>query len=116
MNDNKKAVLVALSVLFIVTAVGGAWFYYKKTNPLDNPVKKVVFSKNKKGLQFRLSEGEPEVPKQVPIVDAKALSDSEAEGILSRLEPIKPEDTDKTEFALRENSLPPPKTGQVIST
>jgi hypothetical protein len=115
MNDNKKAVLVALSTLLIVVTVGAAWFYYKKSTP-DDVVKKTVSSKNTKGLQFRLSDGDADPPRPVPIADAKPISDTEAENILSRLEPIKIEESDKTDFALRENSLPPPTTGKVINS
>lgn len=115
MNENKKAVAVALTVLLIVTSIGGAWYFYKKSYK-ENVVKKVVSSKNKKGLQFRLSEGQTELPKQIPVVDAKPLPETDAENLLSRLEPMKTEEGDKEEFALRENSLPPPKTGQVINT
>ncbi|MBI4851651.1 MAG: Ig-like domain-containing protein [Acidobacteria bacterium] len=116
MNDNKKAVLVALSVFLIVSVVGATWFYYRKTHVETEPIKKLISSKNKKGLQFRLSDGEAELPKRVPVVEAKPISDADAESILSRLEPIKSEESDKTEFALRENSLPPPKTGTIINT
>ncbi|KAF0190513.1 MAG: hypothetical protein FD167_6100 [bacterium] len=115
MNESKKAIVIALAFLLITTAIGGTLYFYKKS-PIENAVKKAVSSKNKKGLQFRLSEGESELPKPIPVVDAKPLSDSDAESLLSRLEPIKSEDTDKEEFAIRENSLPPPKTGQVINT
>ena len=42
------------------------------------------------------------------------LSDTETQAILERLPPIKSEPSDETEFALREKSLPPPRTGAII--
>ncbi len=114
MGKAKQAVGILL--LVVITVVGN-WYYYKqRQKPQPSPIKKEVSSKNKKGLQFRLSEGQSQQQKRVPVVDAKELANTDVESILSRLEPIKTDSSDQTEFALRESSLPPPKTGQVINT
>jgi uncharacterized protein YfaS (alpha-2-macroglobulin family) len=71
----------------------------------------------KEGLQFRLSEA-PDQPEAQPgskLAAATVLSDIETENILKRLAPIKAEGEDEKDFALRERSLPPPRTGQTIS-
>lgn len=70
----------------------------------------------KKGLQFRLREGEGKTPKSETVKNAQAekLNESDAEAIFRRLPPIDEEISDKTDFVMRENSLPPPKTGKII--
>jgi alpha-2-macroglobulin len=69
------------------------------------------------GLQFRLSEGSEtqDRPQQVPTPAAQPLSTSETSALVGRLAPIKTEPEDEKEFALRERSLPPPRTGQTIN-
>ena len=70
----------------------------------------------KKGLQFRVREGKPDAPKATPTpVSAEKLSAADADSILKRL-PEMPKETETTDFKLRENSLPPPKTGTIINT
>jgi alpha-2-macroglobulin len=72
---------------------------------------------NKDGLIFRLSEGKAEEQKQpqIPAPSAEQLSDEAAQNLLKRLPPIKSEGDDEQDFALRDRSLPPPRTGQTIS-
>lgn len=69
-----------------------------------------------KGLRFRLSEapGQPEARPISTVANATPLSDAETQAILRRLPPIKTEPSDEADFALREKSLPPPRTGQTI--
>ncbi len=69
------------------------------------------------GLQFRLSEGGEahERPQQLPTPAAQPLSASETSALVGRLAPLKAEPGDEKEFALRERSLPPPRTGQTIN-
>ena len=72
--------------------------------------------KEDEGLKFRLSEA-PEQPEAKPvskIAEATVLSEAETQAILKRLPPIKTEPSDETEFALREKSLPPPRTGAIV--
>lgn len=72
-----------------------------------------------KGLQFRLREATAdaaqaenrEIPTSAPAV---SLSEAEAAAVLRRLPKITSEASDKSEFALRPGSLPPPKTGNII--
>jgi uncharacterized protein YfaS (alpha-2-macroglobulin family) len=71
----------------------------------------------KKGLQFRLSEGSEQAGRQMPTAPAKAtnLAESDVQNVLKRLPPVKSEETDEQEFALRDRSLPPPRTGKIIN-
>ena len=68
------------------------------------------------GLQIKLSEGAPVVESSATSVRAEAtrLADNETESVLRRLPPIKSEAGDEQDFALREKSLPPPRTGKTI--
>src|SRR5262245_56590761 len=73
----------------------------------------------KSGLKFRLSERKPESnqPERPQIVapPAEPISDEAANNLLKRMPPIKSEADDQKEFALRDRSLPAPRTGQTIS-
>ncbi len=72
--------------------------------------------KKDEGLKFRLSEA-PEQPEAKPIskvASATILSDAESQAILNRLPPIKTNPSDETDFALRDKSLPPPRTGAIV--
>lgn len=119
MRRSGKNTLAIFALVLVFAGVAGAWLYSHPGNleKIEKAItKNFITSKNKKGLQFRLSEGDAEVPTAVPIAKATQLSDAEAETLLNRLEPLKADEEDKQEFALRENSLPPPKTGEVIAT
>ena len=73
-------------------------------------------SDKEEGLRFRLSEA-PEQPEARPtnrVANATTLSDAETQAILNRLPPIKTEPSDEVDFALREKSLPPPRTGATL--
>ncbi|CAN5415465.1 hypothetical protein BH20ACI1_BH20ACI1_06500 [soil metagenome] len=69
------------------------------------------------GLQFRLSEGEEgaETREKSPIAETDPLSEGETSNLLKRIPPIKEQTADKTDFAKRAGSLPPPKTGKTIN-
>src|SRR5262245_59994627 len=70
------------------------------------------------GLQFRLSEGQEESKQQEPpnkVEAAEPLDPAAIDSLLKRLPPIKTEADDEQEFAFRDRSLPPPRTGQTIS-
>ncbi len=70
------------------------------------------------GLVFRLSEaGEEKQPSQPQIARPAAdpISDEAAQNLLKRLPPVKSEADDGKDFALRDRSLPAPRTGQTIS-
>src|SRR5215813_5172033 len=68
------------------------------------------------GLRFRLSEApdQPEAKPASKVGAAATLSDPETEAILKRLPPIKTDSGDETDFALRDKSLPPPRTGATV--
>jgi uncharacterized protein YfaS (alpha-2-macroglobulin family) len=68
------------------------------------------------GLSFRLSEGteQPAARPATNLVPSTSLSDVETEAVLKRLPRIKSETSDETEFARREQSLPPPRTGITV--
>jgi hypothetical protein len=70
-----------------------------------------------KGLRFRLSEGteQPAQAQNAAVATAARLSASETEQVLKRLPPVKAEQTDTQEFALKDRSLPPPRTGKTIN-
>ncbi len=71
------------------------------------------------GLVFRLSEAPDESQTksqpQIARPPAEPLSDEATQNLLKRLPPIKVEGDDEKDFALRDRSLPAPRTGQTIS-
>ncbi len=70
------------------------------------------------GLVFRLSEAGEEKQQAQPQIArpvAEPLSDEATQNLLKRLPPLKTEDDDQKDFALRDRSLPAPRTGQTIS-
>ncbi len=69
------------------------------------------------GLQFRLSEGVEgaETREVQPQINADPLSESETSNLLKRIPAIKEQTDDKTDFAKRAGSLPPPKTGKIVN-
>ncbi|HEX8473662.1 MAG TPA: alpha-2-macroglobulin family protein [Pyrinomonadaceae bacterium] len=69
------------------------------------------------GLKFRLSEGAEQAETRPPtaaFAPAVRLSESETQNVLKRLPPLKTETDDEKDFALRERSLPPPRTGKIV--
>ena len=85
--------------------------------PAANAQDETAGDKGARGLRFRLSEGaeQPEKAEAVPTPVTTKISDSEVQSILKRLPPVKAEVTDEQDFALRDRSLPPPRTGKTIS-
>jgi len=83
-----------------------------KANDVNDKV-----SDEETGLKFRLSEGADQAPpsqERARIAQTSRLSEAETQNVLRRLPPIKAEASDEQNFALRERSLPPPRTGKVI--
>ncbi len=68
------------------------------------------------GLQFRLSEGTAagERRENIPPAVAAKLSDTDSQNVLKRLQPIKADTSDEQDFAIRDKSLPPPRTGKTV--
>lgn len=75
-----------------------------------------VSQKEQRGLSFHLSEGSEPKGRQTEtkVAPAVKLSDAEAQNVLKRLPEVKAEAVDEQEFALRDRSLPPPRTGKTI--
>lgn len=71
--------------------------------------------KGQPGLQFRLSEGRQTATSKPPVAPATPLAVGEIESVLSRLQPIKAAADAETEFAFRDRSLPPPRTGKTMT-
>lgn len=68
------------------------------------------------GLHFELSEGGDlggRAPR-LPVPPATALDDARTEALLARLPAVKTGADDEKAFAMRERSLPPPRTGETI--
>ena len=70
------------------------------------------------GLQFRLSQGreQPEFRSTTKLATTTELSQSETENVVRRLPPMPIDPSGVQEFALRERSLLPPRTGNTIET
>ncbi|MBO0857103.1 MAG: Ig-like domain-containing protein [Chloracidobacterium sp.] len=76
-------------------------------------------SGNETGLVFRLSEDrdgtQRQTQQQIARPITEPLSPEAAQNLLKRLPPIKVDGEDEKDFAMRDRSLPPPRTGQTIS-
>ncbi len=68
------------------------------------------------GLTFKLGEGVEgaEARRPTPPAPAAPLADAVVQKILARLAPLKTEAGDQKEFAMRDKSLPPPRTGKTV--
>src|SRR5436190_14005798 len=86
----------------------------QKRVPTRRPAPSGVQNNMTDGLQFRLSEGIESSGRQenVPQAVAAKLSDEDTQNVLKRLQPIKLDANDEQEFAMRDRSLPPPRTGK----
>ncbi len=69
------------------------------------------------GMQFRLSEGKEESTQSARVAtpSAESLPDAATQALLNRLPALKTDGEDQKEFALRDRSLPVPRTGQTIT-
>jgi len=69
------------------------------------------------GLVFRLSEGveEAATAAHAAVGPAELLTEEETQKVLGRLPAMTPEPGQARDFALREKSLPPPRTGKTVS-
>src|SRR5260221_1952435 len=91
-------------------------FLEKTFSPNKKTVDEEDVAVGKDGLLSRLSEATKQADKKTSnkVAVASVLSASETERILNRLPAITAEAADEADFALRERSLPPPRTGQTI--
>ena len=73
-------------------------------------------NKEVEGLKFHLSEApeQPETKATNKISLGSVLSDVDTQAVLNRLPAIKTDASDESEFALRDKSLPPPRTGVTV--
>lgn len=70
------------------------------------------------GLRIELSDGseQPTDPEQLPVAESDPLSDEQLQPVLDRLPELETEAEDVQEFRLPEDSPPPPRTGETITT
>lgn len=71
---------------------------------------------DEKGLVIRLSHADPDSANapRPKLADATKLSEADTRKVLERLPKLDADPDDTKEFALRESSLPPPKTGGTV--
>ncbi|MEP7340934.1 MAG: Ig-like domain-containing protein, partial [Acidobacteriota bacterium] len=81
------------------------------------PIVQPIGANQGEGMQFRLSEGTEENQRQQPLPapPASPLSDEATNNLLKRLPAIKADIDDQKDFAMRDRSLPAPRTGQTIN-
>jgi uncharacterized protein YfaS (alpha-2-macroglobulin family) len=105
--------LLLLSILVTPFARARTENLNMRTTPQDE----TPADNDPRGLRFRLSEGaeQPDRAEALPTPATQKISESEVQSILRRLPPMKAEATDEQDFALRERSLPPPRTGKTIN-
>lgn len=112
-SNSRLLLLIALVAILLPVAV-----WSSVSGQRRRPIAAQVRATNQgEGMQFRLSEGTEANERQqsLPAPSAAPLSDEAVNNLLKRLPPIKAEADDQKDFALRDRSLPPPKTGQTIS-
>jgi alpha-2-macroglobulin len=83
--------------------------------PVEAAMEKVS-GHEEKGFMFRLSEADgsdPGVPPDPP-ASAVRLGEAATRSVFVRLPELKPEESDVREFAIREESLPPPRMGKTV--
>ncbi|MGH9966265.1 MAG: Ig-like domain-containing protein [Pyrinomonadaceae bacterium] len=75
------------------------------------------FIDEQKGLLFRLSEGahQPETQPKGNLAPSVQLTEAETASVLKRLPPMNAEIEEAQDFAVREQSLPPPPAGEVMN-
>ena len=108
MSRNPLLILGASALLALLAARPSARARARAAGPLK--VDRAV-----PGLTFRLGEGSerpPSTPR--PPAASELLTDDEVRAVLDRLPPMTAEPSDEKDFALREGSLPPPRTGRTI--
>ncbi len=113
----QSSIVVATLWPFLITCGGHPTTPTHKSAP--SPISDQVLMQTKDlppGLDLRVSNGHegPPAYDHAKLAPATKLSDADAEGLLKRAQPIASEPADKQAFALRPNSQPPPRTGQVI--
>lgn len=115
---NKISLLVLLSLFFGLLPLDRRMAQARGETELIARARDEAAKNGPKGLRFRLSAGvdQPEQASANPVAPTVKLSESETAQVLKRLPALKAEAGDEQEFAMRERSLPPPRTGRVINT
>jgi uncharacterized protein YfaS (alpha-2-macroglobulin family) len=110
-----------LAAVFVVVILGATALVAPRprarTRTLPEPRTGGVMADEKKtGFAFRLSEGTEDATPAVPVrpAEARPLSEGETRAVLDRLPPFKTTDGDVQDFALRDKSLPAPRTGATV--
>lgn len=108
--------LVLLFAVYLGAIVPLRTISFAETSTQANDTDNDATTKSK-GLQFRLSEGaeQSESTQANNVAQSTTLSESETQHVLNRLPPVNAEPSDELDFAMRDKSLPPPRTGATIN-
>ena len=129
-NKDKKSTISVVAILITVVVVGAAIFflnrYQQSANLTELPLPNTtgvstegVISPDEEGetpLIFRLSEGVPQPDVVAPSVFTKGapLGDEELTALLARLPALIADPSDKVDFNLPDDVIPPPRPGATI--
>ena len=114
---NKISLLVMFSLFFGLLPFERQMIEARGQTELVTRARDEAAKAGPKGLRFRLSEGaeQPEQRSTSAATAAVKLSESDTQRVLARLPALNVEGGDEQEFAMRERSLPAPRTGRVIN-
>jgi uncharacterized protein YfaS (alpha-2-macroglobulin family) len=115
---NKISLLVMFSLFFGLLPFERPVILARGETELITRARDEAAADGPKGLRFRLSEGaeQPERPAANAVAPAVKLNDSDTARVLARLPALGAESGDEQDFAMRERSLPAPRTGKIINT
>lgn len=112
------------AVALTLVAASATWFSARRvTNAAQGgpfgksaPRLGVPEAPEEEGLRFRLSAGQSQAQAEARVTPAEAqpLDEQATQRVLARLPPLPPEAAQRSDFALREASLPPPRTGRSL--
>ncbi|MBS1789910.1 MAG: Ig-like domain-containing protein [Acidobacteria bacterium] len=113
-SNSRLMVLVALIALMLPFVIWSS----VSGQIRRRPVRPTQIGESTDGLKFRLSEGTEGADQRqaLPTPQTSPLTEDAINNLLKRLPPIKTDPDDEKSFALRDRSLPPPKTGQTINS
>ena len=112
-----KRTWIAATALTTCVLVGAAIATRGPSVVVAGPGGKAVSAEPKdQGLEFRLSEGVESggTYERAPVAAAQPLSEADTKRLLDRLPPVQAQAADQADFALRESSLPAPRTGATV--
>lgn len=118
-SNSRLMMLVALIVLMLSFVIWSSVSGQGKRRP----VRPIQAGETPDGLKFRLSEGTEGADRRdvLPTPQTSPLSDDAINNLLKRLPALrngdgKTDPDDEKSFAMRDRSLPPPKTGQTMNS